>query len=75
MRRVAVPTRIRQDGFTFDAGPTIITAPYMFEELWTLCGQRMADHVELRPYNPFYRIHFDDGRYFTYSRRSRRDAR
>ncbi len=38
-----------QDGFTFDAGPTIITAPYMFEELWTLCGQRMADDVELRP--------------------------
>ncbi len=56
-----------QDGFTFDAGPTIITAPYMFEELWTLCGQRMADHVELRPNNPYYRINFDDGEHFTYS--------
>ncbi len=56
-----------QDGFTFDAGPTIITAPYMFEELWTLCGQRMADHVELRPSDPYYRINFDDGEHFTYS--------
>ena len=56
----------RQDGFTFDAGPTIITAPYMFEELWALCGTRMADHVELRPNTPFYRIYFNDGQYFTY---------
>ena len=35
----------RQDGFTFDAGPTIITAPYLLEELWALCGQRMSDHI------------------------------
>ncbi len=57
----------RQDGFTFDAGPTIITAPYLFEELWSLCGLKMADHVELRPCDPYYRIRFDDGDSFTYS--------
>jgi phytoene desaturase len=51
----------RQDGFTFDAGPTIITAPYLLEELWALCGRRMADDVELRAMDPFYRIRFDDG--------------
>ena len=51
----------RQDGFTFDAGPTIITAPYLLEELWTLCGRRLADDVELRAMDPFYRIRFDDG--------------
>ena len=51
----------RQDGFTFDAGPTIITAPYLLEELWELCGRRMADDVELRAMDPFYRIRFDDG--------------
>jgi len=51
----------RQDGFTFDAGPTIITAPYLLEELWTLCGERMADHVDLRAVDPFYHIRFDDG--------------
>lgn len=51
----------RQDGFTFDAGPTIITAPYLLEELWALCGRRMADDVDLRPMDPFYHIRFDDG--------------
>ena len=54
----------RQDGFTFDAGPTIITAPYLLEELWTLCGRRMSDDVELRRIDPFYRIRFDDGTVF-----------
>src|SRR6188508_3308542 len=42
----------RQDGFTFDDGPTVITAPFLFEELWALCGERMADHVELVPVSP-----------------------
>ena len=56
-----------QDGFTFDAGPTIVTAPFLFEELWRLCGRRLADDVDLRPINPFYRIRFDDGASFNYS--------
>ncbi|TDH60193.1 phytoene desaturase [Dankookia rubra] len=51
----------RQDGFTFDAGPTIITAPYLLEELWQVAGRRLADDVDLRPVDPFYRIRFDDG--------------
>lgn len=57
----------RQDGFTFDAGPTIITAPYLLEELFTLAGRRLADYVTLFPIDPFYRIRFDDGSVFTYS--------
>lgn len=57
----------RQDGFTFDAGPTVITAPFLFEELWALAGRRMADDVDLRPVAPFYRIVFDDGEHFEYS--------
>ena len=57
----------RQDGFTFDAGPTIVTAPYLFEELWTLCGETMSDHIDLRPCDPFYKIRFDDGSVFSYS--------
>jgi phytoene desaturase len=56
----------RRDGFTFDAGPTIITAPYLFDELWALCGRRREDDVELRPMDPFYRIRFDDGTHFDY---------
>lgn len=57
----------RQSGFTFDAGPTIVTAPFLFEELWRLCDRRMAEDVELRPVSPFYRIRFDDGEQFDYS--------
>jgi phytoene desaturase len=54
----------RQDGFTFDAGPTILTAPYLLEELWTLCGRKMADDLTLKPIEPFYRIRFHDGTTF-----------
>jgi phytoene desaturase len=54
----------RQEGFTFDAGPTIVTAPQLFEELWTLCGRRMADDVDLRSLTPFYTLRFDDGTTF-----------
>ena len=57
----------RQDGFTFDAGPTIVTAPFLLEELWNLCGKSFADDVDLRPMDPFFRIQFDDGRIFDYS--------
>lgn len=57
----------RQDGFTFDAGPTIVTAPFLFEELWALCGKRLEDDVELRAVSPFYRIRFDDGATFEYT--------
>lgn len=57
----------RQDGFTFDAGPTVITAPFLLEELWDLCGKRFTDDIDLRPVSPFYRIRFDDGTSFDYS--------
>lgn len=57
----------RQDGFTFDSGPTIVTAPFLFEELWRLCGRRLADDVELRSVSPYYRIQFHDGQTFDYS--------
>ena len=57
----------RQDGFTFDAGPTIVTAPFLFEELWKLCGRKLSDDVTLVPISPFYRIRFQDGAQFDYS--------
>ncbi len=56
----------REGGFVFDAGPTVITAPFLFEELWALCGKRLSDHVDLRPVDPFYRIRFHDGGTFDY---------
>lgn len=56
-----------RDGFVFDSGPTVITAPWLFEELWTLCGKKLSDDVDLRPVTPFYRIRFDDGALFDYT--------
>jgi phytoene desaturase len=57
----------RDKGFVFDAGPTVITAPFLFEELWTLCGKSMKDYVTLVPVTPFYRIRFHDGAHLDYS--------
>jgi phytoene desaturase len=54
----------RQDGFTFDAGPTIITAPFLLNELWALAGKRFEDDIDLRSVTPFYRIRFKDGSTF-----------
>jgi len=57
----------RQDGFTFDGGPTIITAPWLIDDLFALAGKRTADYVKLVPVDPFYRIRFEDGSSFTYN--------
>lgn len=57
----------RKDGHVFDAGPTIITVPSLFEELWALAGRRFSDDITLKKLDPFYRIRFADGDYFDYS--------
>jgi phytoene desaturase len=56
----------RQDGFTFDAGPTVITAPYLLDELFALAGRDPRDYFELMPVDPFYRILYHDGSVFDY---------
>jgi len=56
-----------RDGFTFDAGPTVITAPDVLRELWALSGRDMADDVTLLPVNPFYRLNWADGTNFDYT--------
>jgi phytoene desaturase len=53
-------------GFTFDAGPTVITDPASLEELFALSGRRLADYVELLPVSPFYRLCWEDGDVFDY---------
>ncbi|WP_225206287.1 phytoene desaturase [Novosphingobium huizhouense] len=56
-----------RDGFTFDAGPTVITDPPCLRELWALKGHRMEDDIELMPVMPFYRLNWPDGTNFDYS--------
>ena len=53
-------------GFTFDAGPTVITAPECLEEVFAAGGKRLADYVELLPVTPFYRLVWPDGERFDY---------
>lgn len=48
-------------GYTFDAGPTVITAPHCLEELFEVAGRNMSDYVTLLPVEPFYRLQWDDG--------------
>jgi phytoene desaturase len=53
-------------GFKHDAGPTVLTAPFLFEELFALFGQSLHDHVKLVPLKPWYRFEFSDGNHFDY---------
>ena len=55
------------EGFVFDAGPTVITDPSCIEELFTVAGKRLADYVELLPVTPFYRLCWEDGSHFDYA--------
>jgi phytoene desaturase len=57
----------QKDGYTFDAGPTVITDPACLRELWALSGRDMADDVTLLPVSPFYRLSWPDGTSFDYS--------
>jgi len=56
-----------QDGFKFDGGPTIITAPWLFDDIWAKAGMRREDHVEFVKCDPFYRIFDHQGRRFDYN--------
>lgn len=61
----------KEKGFTFDAGPTVITAPECLEELFALKNKKMSDYVEMMPVSPFYRLLWDDGYKFDYSNDSK----
>jgi phytoene desaturase len=55
-----------REGFRHDAGPTVITAPFLFEELFELFGEKLSDHLKLVPVKPWYRFRFNDGTTFDY---------
>ena len=56
----------QQGGYRHDAGPTVITAPFLFDELFELFDEKLADHLNFVPLDPFYRFHFADGSQFDY---------
>ncbi len=53
-------------GFRHDAGPTVITAPFLFDELFALFGEKREDHLDFRPLDPWYRFYFHEGSEFDY---------
>ena len=56
----------QRGGYRHDAGPTVITAPFLFDELYELFGEKLEDHLDFVPLDPFYRFHFADGSQFDY---------
>jgi phytoene desaturase len=55
------------DGFRFDGGPTVVTAPWLFDEIWALAGKQREEYFQLVPCDPFYRIFDHTGRPFDYN--------
>ncbi len=57
----------KKGNFTYDGGPTVITAPYLFDELFSLFNKKISDYVKIVPLNLWYRFVFSDGDTFDYS--------
>ena len=57
----------KKDGFTYDGGPTVITAPYLFEELFSLFNKKISNYVKIVPLDLWYRFVFNDGDTFDYN--------
>ena len=56
----------KKNGYTHDAGPTVLTAPFLFDELFTLLGTRREEHVDFRALDPWYSYYFHTGETFDY---------
>ena len=56
----------KSNGYIFDAGPTVITAPFLFDELFSLFNKKRENYVKFKLLDPWYRFYFQDGRYFNY---------
>jgi phytoene desaturase len=59
-------SQFTKSGYTFDMGPSLITAPELIDELFELAGQKSQNYLELIPLNPYYRVYFSDGAHFDY---------
>lgn len=60
-------SQLQKDGYTFDMGPSLITAPDILRSVFAAAGRRMEDYLELIPLDPYYRIYFHDGTFLDYT--------
>ena len=56
----------RRNGFVYDAGPTVVTAPFLLDELFALFNRNSEDYLKIVPVEPWYRFRFNDGETFDY---------
>jgi phytoene desaturase len=59
--------QLKKDGYTFDMGPSLITAPEIIQKVFATAGKRMEDYLDLEKLDPFYRIYFHDGTHIDYT--------
>lgn len=59
--------QFEKDGYCFDMGPSLVTAPFIIERVFEAAGRRMKDYVDIVPLDPYYRIYFHDGTFIDYS--------
>ncbi len=55
------------NGFKFDGGPSVITAPFMVDDIYTLAGKKREDYFQFLPVDPFYRIFNAEGKFLDYN--------
>jgi phytoene desaturase len=58
--------QLKDQGYTFDMGPSLITAPQIISSIFEAAGKRMEDYLELIPLDPYYRVYFHDGSHLDY---------
>lgn len=56
-----------KNGYTFDMGPSLVTAPFIIERVFQAAGRKMRDYVDLVPLDPFYRLYFHDKSFMDYT--------
>ncbi len=59
--------QLKKDGYTFDMGPSLITAPPIIESIFQAAGKKLSDYLELLPLDPYYRIYYHDKTFLDYS--------
>lgn len=59
--------QLKRSGYTFDMGPSLITAPFIIESVFRAAGKKMSDYLDIVPLDPFYRIYFHDGTFMDYT--------
>lgn len=59
--------QLKKDGYVFDMGPSLITAPKIIQRVFNVAGEKLEDYLDLIPLDPFYRVYFHDGTFLDYT--------